>query len=188
MMSQGTENLGKMKEHFGSAVHQSAVIDMAVYENLENSIKNVFDERNKALKRHQEKELTENQQGIMFLIEILNTLGKEQTALCSMADDSDGNFCQILNLVACCNPQFSSSMHERTMKGNTVNYLNGVLQNQFFEVLGNEIKHITVMYVKNSGAYSIIEDTTPDCAHEKSLVIVSGMLTGMAPSRRNFQP
>jgi len=73
MMSQATENLGKMKEHFESAVNQSAVIDMAVYEKLENSIKNIFDERNKALKRHQEKEFNENQQGITFLMDLSNS-------------------------------------------------------------------------------------------------------------------
>ena len=138
MMSRGTENPDKMKEYFESAAHRPAVIDMAVYSKLKHGIENMLDEKTKALKRQQKNELIENGRGVKVLTDIVKTLGKQQIALSGEDDDSDGNFCQIVNLVARCNPHFRNWLRERKMKGNTVNYLCSVLQNQFIEVLGNK--------------------------------------------------
>lgn len=77
MMSRGAENPGKLKEHFESAAHQSAVIDMAVYSKLEFGIEKMFDEQTKALKRQQEKEAIENRRGVKVLMDIVKTLGKQ---------------------------------------------------------------------------------------------------------------
>ena len=104
-------------------------------------------------------------------MDIVKTLGKQQIAIRGTADDSDGNFRQIVNLVTRYDLHFSNWFCEKMMKRSTVNYLSGVLQSQFIEVLDNEIKRTIVTDVKNTGVYLIIADNTLDCAQEERLVI-----------------
>ena len=87
-------------------------------------------------------------------------------------DDAEGNFAQLVRLLARWSPfidYWLTSSHSRPYQ---VTYMSAMSQNEFIGLLGDEVCKILISEVISSGAYAVMADTTPDISHADQISLV----------------
>ena len=120
----------------------------------------------------QEKEdLQQNRRVIEILLDITKTLGRQGIAFLGHGGDDDGNFKQIVQLMAKYCPELRHCLNTTRMCPYHVTYLSAQSQNEFIELIGREVQQRIVQEIKDAGMYSVMADTTPDVSHKDRLAI-----------------
>ena len=120
----------------------------------------------------QEKEdLQQNRRVIEILLDITKTLGRQGIAFQGNGGDDDGNFKQIVQLMAKYCPELRHWLNTTRMRRYHVTYLSAQSQNEFIELIGREVQQRIVQEIKDAGMYSVMADTTPDVSHKDRLAI-----------------
>ena len=107
MKSRGKDDKGKLAQHFCSASHKAALLELAHFANNMAHIDVMLDQQLRAAKIQEEENSIRNQQVIKILLDLAKTLARQQLAF-RCHEESDGNFIQIVNLVARHNTQLES--------------------------------------------------------------------------------
>ena len=97
---------------------------------------------------------------------ITKTLGRQGIAFRGHGSDDDGNFKQIVQLVAKYCPELRHWLNTSKMRPYHVTYLSAQSQNEFIELIGHEVQRRIVQEIKDAGMYSVMADTTPDVSHK----------------------
>lgn len=86
-------------------------------------------------------------------------------------DESNGNFNQFVQLLSRHNPLMKRWLSDIYLRLYKVTYLGPHSQNEFIEMLSNEVQMLIINDVKESPFYSVMPDTTPDISHKDCLAI-----------------
>ncbi|KAL4085391.1 hypothetical protein QTP88_027250 [Uroleucon formosanum] len=62
-------------------------------------------------------------------------------------------------------------INEKSLRSYNVTYLGPRSQNEFIDILSNEVRRITVKEVQEAGLFSVMADTTPDNSHKDRLAV-----------------
>jgi hypothetical protein len=105
-------------------------------------------------------------------LDIAKTLGRQQLAFRGTNDDADGNFLQITNLVVCHNSHYLKNwLSNEKMKPYSVKYLSAISQNEFINIMAEDVKGRIVNEIESAGMYSVMADTSPDTANTDRLAV-----------------
>ena len=118
-------------------------------------------------------EAIKNREVVEILIDVVLVLTRNGLALRrSESSDNygDGNFCEIIHLIARHNPAMKSRLENRNNKYRTT-YMSPQSQNEFVTLLGEEIQETISKKVKRSGYCSVMAGTTPDVSHMDELSV-----------------
>ena len=170
MKSRGKDDKGKLAQHFCSASHKAALLELAHFANNMAHIDVMLDQQLRAAKIQEEENNIRNQQVIKILLDVAKTLARQQLAFRGH-DESDGNFIQIVNLVARHNIQLESWLTDKNLKPYSVKYLSAYSQNEFISLLAEDVKACIKNDLEAAEMYSVMADTSPDTANTDRLVV-----------------
>ncbi|CAB4038232.1 Hypothetical predicted protein, partial [Paramuricea clavata] len=167
----GKAKRGKLATHFSSACHKSA---MFAYANFVKTCGHV-DVLLSKTKRHaliqEEEDLVRNRKVVEILLDITKTLGRQGIAFRGHGDDKEGNFHQIVMLMARYCPDLKFWFSTTRMRPYRVTYLSPQSQNEFIELIGRQVQKRVTKEIKEAGMYSVMADTTPDVSHKDRLAV-----------------
>ena len=172
--SRGKNKMGKLHTHFGSAAHASALQNYLHFVRNDKLVDMSLtkDERERMLEF--ENERIKDREVVEILIDIVLVLTRNDLALRgseSSDNHDDGNFCEIVNLIARHNPVMKSWLANRGKRKYGTTYMSPQNQNEFVVLLGQEIQQIIRGKVRKSGYCSVMADTTPDVSHTDQLSV-----------------
>ena len=168
MKSIGKEKKGKLEQHFSSRAHCSAVADLSSFCKIEGHINLMYDKRKRAVEIQKEKEVIQNRKVIEILLDITRTLGRQGLAFRGDIEEN-GNFFQLLKLVARHSPTLKSWLDDKYSRPYHVTYSSPESQNIFIELLADEIRKEVTKRVRDTKLFSVLADTTPDTSHHDRL-------------------
>jgi hypothetical protein len=123
----------------------------------------------------EEAELQRNREAINTLLDITQTLARQGISFrgSSSEKDGNGNFRQITSLVARHSPSFKRWLDDAPKRPHRVDYLSSRSQNEFLDLLAEDVTHRVSAEINQAGMFSIIADTTPDVSHVDQLSVVT---------------
>ena len=169
--SVGKDKKGRLALHFSSEAHKAALADLVHFADSVKHIDVLLNKELSAAKIQEEEDNFRNQEIIKIILDITRTLSRQQIAFRGSKDDSDGNFIQIAKLVARHNAQLSFWLSEERMKPYSIKYLSSASQNEFIDILAEDVRDRVVNEVKEARMHSVMADTSPDTANTDRLVV-----------------
>lgn len=119
----------------------------------------------------EEEDLVHNRKVVEILLDITKTLGRQGLAFRGHGDDKEGNFNQIVMLMAKYCPELTYWFNTTRMRPYHVTYLSAQSQNEFIELIGRQVQKQVREEIKEAGMYSVMADTTPDVSHKDRLAV-----------------
>ena len=115
----------------------------------------------------------ENFHAVKILIEIIRTMARQDITFCGGGNlEVNGNFNQIVMLMAPhCSP-LRRWLDNRNGRTNSVTYLSSDSQNEMISLLGDAVRKKVITEVKDAGMYGLSADTTPDLSRHDQLAVV----------------
>lgn len=101
-------------------------------------------------------------------MDVVRTLSRQGLPFRRDGDESEGNFNQMVQLIARHNPYPKRWINEVPYRSYNVIYLSPNSQNAFIEMLSNETRKIISKEVKEAKYFSVMADSTPDISHYRS--------------------
>ncbi|CAI6371974.1 unnamed protein product [Macrosiphum euphorbiae] len=171
MKSRGRAKLGKLEQHFSSLSHKAALHDYCNFMKESNHIDVIMNrsKRQDTIKLVHEKEF--NKQIIIILFDLARTLCRQGLPFRGDGDESNGNFNQMVQLMSRHNPLMNRWLSEKSSRSYNVTYLGPRSQNEFIDMLSNEVRRIIVKEVQEASLFSVMADTTPDNSHKDRLAV-----------------
>ncbi|XP_028414896.1 52 kDa repressor of the inhibitor of the protein kinase-like [Dendronephthya gigantea] len=171
MKSLGKDKQGKMAKHFSSEAHKAALSDLAQYTDGMRHVDVLLNKRLLAARVQEEEDNIRNEEIIKILLDIARTLARQQIAFRGSQSDNNGNFIQIAYLIARHNQHLRYWLSDERQKPYCVKYLSSESQNEFINILAEDVKSRIVSDVNASGMHSVMADTSPDTANTDRLVV-----------------
>ena len=171
MRSVGKNKQGKLQQHFSSDSHKAALNDLAHFANDMKNIDVMLEKQLREVRILEEENNLRNQEAIKILLDIARTLARQQLAFRGHDGKHDGNFVQITNLVARHNSRLQPWLSDDNMKPCAVKYLSPSSQNEFINLLAEDVKSRIVKDVVSAEMYSVMADTSPDTSNTDRLVV-----------------
>ena len=168
MKSIGKGKKGKLEKHFSSNAHCAAVADLSSFSKTEGHINLMYDKKKRAIEIRKEKEVIQNRKVIEIFLDITRTLGRQGLAFREDAEEN-GNFFQIVRLVARHSPTLKSWFDDKYSRPYHATYCSPESQNIFIELLADAIRKEIIARVKDAQLFSVLADTTPDTSHTDRL-------------------
>ena len=155
MKSISKEKKGKLEQHFSSRAHCSAVADLSSFCKIEGHINLMYDKRKRAVEIQKEKEVIQNRKVIEILLDITRTLGRQGLAFRGDIEEN-GNFFQLLKLVARHSPTLKSWLDDKYSRPYHVTYSSPESQNIYIELLADEIRKEVTKRVRDAKLFSVL--------------------------------
>lgn len=110
---------------------------------------------------------------MLILTDVARILGRQGLPFCRAgeAENDDGNFKQIVNLLSRHNSVFIKWLNETASRSHYVTYLSKDSQNEFIQLLGEKTREIIIEEIKKAGIHSVIADITSDLKHHDHLTL-----------------
>ena len=83
------------------------------------------------------------------------------------SSDNPGNFLALVKLLSKYDPLLQRHLDYVKSHTHAATFLSGKIQNEFIELLGNEVRQSILHRVKKSKYYGMVFDTTPDVSHNE---------------------
>ena len=172
--SRGKNKMGKLETHFSSAAHSSALKDYHHFVCNDKHVDKLLtkDERERMVEL--ENKRIQNREVVEILFDVVLVLTRNGLALRgneSSDNYSDGNFCDIVQLISRHNPVMKAWLANRSSRKYHTTYMSPRSQNEFITLLGEEIREKISDKVKKSGFCSVMAHTTPDVSHVDELSV-----------------
>ena len=119
----------------------------------------------------QEDDHQQNRRVIEILLDITRTLGRQGIAFRGHGNDDDGNFKQIVKLMAKYCPELRHWINMTRLRPYHVTHLSAQSQTKFIKLIGHKVQQRIIQDVKDAGMYSVMANTTPDVSHKDRLPI-----------------
>ncbi len=175
MKSRGKGNAGKLSQHFASSGHKAALNAFLAFQNKSSHLDLLLDKERRKVLIEEEAELQRNREAINTLLDITRTLARQGISFrgSSSEKDGNGNFHQISSLVARHSPSFKRWLDDASKRPHRVDYLSSRSQNEFLDLLAEDVTRRVTAEINQAGMFSIIADTTPDVSHVDQLSVVA---------------
>ncbi len=166
------KKLGKLQAHFSSSLHKKALQDYRNFMVETGHVDIALDKvaRNDLLEVIRRKNF--HAEVVRILMDVTRTLARQGLALRGSGNDSDGNFVQMVQLVARHNPILKEWLEKTSERPYHVTYLSPKSQNEFIELLGETVKQEIIREIQSAPFYTIMADTTPDVSHKDILSLI----------------
>ena len=138
MKSRGKEKIGKLSEHFSSKSHKASLHDYCSFVNKSMHVD--LSKEKLVAQMQQERDLEHNRSVVKILLDVARTLGRQGLAFCGSGSDKDGNFRQIVLLMARHNTLLQNWLDSARLRPYHVTYLSPQSQNEFLTLLGQQIR------------------------------------------------
>jgi hypothetical protein len=105
------------------------------------------------------------------IVDVVVFLAKQNLAFRGHREDIDGdvnpgNFLELIKLIGKYDPVMREHLTEiRTAASTTVTYLSPEIQNEFINLLGQNVKKEIISDIKQAKYFSVLFDSTPDISH-----------------------
>ena len=106
-----------------------------------------------------------------MLFDVVKTLARNGLAFRGNDDDENGNFRQIVYLLARHNSVMKSWLDCRELRKHKTTYLSPKSQTEYVSLLGEEVRKEISNRVKKASFCSVMADTTPDVSHSDVLSV-----------------
>ena len=175
MKSRGKGNAGKLSQHFASSGHKAALNAFLAFQNMSSHLDLLLDKERRKVLIEEEAELQRNREAINTLLDITQTLARQGISFrgSSSEKDGNGNFRQITSLVARHSPSFKRWLDDAPKRPHRVDYLSSRSQNEFLDLLAEDVTRRVTAEINQAGMFSVIADTTPDVSHVDQLSVVA---------------
>ena len=171
-MGQNEEKLGKLEQHFASAAHKLSVERLQCFSKREMHIDVALNSKRKKQLALEEQERLHSQKVIFLLLDCCHYLTRQSLAFRCGDDDSNGNFHQLVHLLAKWVHFLDYWLSTSHLRSHQVTYLSPKSQNEFVSLIGGEIRQHIVNEIERSGVYAIMADTTPDVSHLDQISLI----------------
>jgi len=168
----GTNNVGKLKKHFGSETHKAALYEFCHFINKNNHIDIMLDKNKRQKIIQEERDRAFHTEVISILLDVAKTLGRQNLAFRGHANDENGNFKQIIYLISRHCPLLREWLDSSRFRPYHTNYMSPKSQNEFINILGSSIKSSISKKVNDARQFAVMADTTPDLSHKDILSVV----------------
>ena len=175
MKSRGKGKPGKLAAHFSSSSHREALKALLAFQNKSNHVDVMLDKRCRKALIEEEAEIQRNREAIKTLLDVARTLARQGISFRGSSNEKDGNgnFQQIVGLVARQSPSLKRWLDDAATRPHKVNYLSSRSQNEFLTLLAGNVSDRIVSQVNEATMFSVIADTTPDVSHVDQLSVVA---------------
>ncbi len=172
MCSRGGNKVGKLQSHFSSRPHRKAMEDYRNFLVKTGHIDVALNKEARNILMEAKRQKIFHAEVINILFDVTRTLAKQGLAFRGSSDDSDGNFVQIVHLLARHNSVLKTWLEKRSERSYHVNYLSPNSQNEFIELLGKEVQSKVISEIQAAPLYTIMADTTPDSSHKDMISLI----------------
>ena len=168
-------NAEKLSQHFASSGHKAALNAFLAFQNKSSHVDLLLDKERRKVLIEEEAEMQRNREAINTLLDITRTLARQGISFrgSSSEKDGNGNFRQIASLVARHSPSFKRWLDDAPKRPHRVDYLSSRSQNEFLDLLAEDVTRRVTAEINQAGMFSVIADTTPDVAHVHQLSVVA---------------
>ncbi len=175
MKSRGKGNAGKLSQHFASSGHKADLNAFLAFQNKSSHLDLLLDKERRKVLIEEEAESQRNREAINTLLDITRTLARQGISFrgSSSEKDGNGNFRQISSLVARHSPSFKRWLDDASKRPHRVDYLSSRSQNEFLDLLAEDVTRRVTAEINQAGMFSVIADTTPDVSHVDQLSVVA---------------
>lgn len=171
MKGRGIKKPGKLHQHFTSNAHKSALIDFSNFLNFSGHIECILNKKNREQAINDEHQNKFNQEVLNILFDITRMLSRQGLAFRGDGSEENGNFNQIVLLLSKHNAVLKKWLDDKAFRKHNVTYMSHDSQNEFIDLLSNEVKKKIIQEVKEADIYSVMADTTPDISHRDQLSV-----------------
>lgn len=172
MKSTGKNEKGKLDKHFSSNAHKCALNDYAHFLNKEGHVDSLLDRNIRNAQIEEERIKIYNKKSIEILLDISKTLGRQGLAFRGTEDDQDGNFRQIVFLVARHSTILKYWIDNVKFRPYHISYFSNRSQNEFITLIGNEVRREISNEISECKFITVMADTTPDASNKDILSVV----------------
>lgn len=172
MRSTGEKKLGKLQKHFSSEHHKKAVCDYISFMKKKSYIDVLLSKEAYKISQERERIQQFNTEIVEILLDIARTLARQGLAFRGTGDDKDGNFFQLVQLVGRHNPVLQKWLKDKDIRPYKVSYLSPQTQNEFIQLLSEQIRQKVQEEIQEAKFFSVLADTTPDASNKDMLSIV----------------
>jgi hypothetical protein len=131
MRSRGKKKLGKLEQHFASAAHKLSVERLQCFSQREMHIDVALNSERKKQLALEEQERLHSRKVIFLLLDCCRYLTRQSLAFRGGDDDSNGNFHQLVHLLAKWVPFLDHWLSNSHLRSHQVTYLSPKSQNEF---------------------------------------------------------
>ena len=128
----------------------------------------MLDKNRRNILVEEEAETQRNREAIKILLDIVRTLACQGVAF-----RGNGNFRQIVNLLARHSPILRRWLADAPKRPHKVDYLSSRSQNEYLELLAKDVSNRIIDEICQAEMFAIIADTTPDVSHADQLSVVA---------------
>ncbi|KAJ8019083.1 Zinc finger MYM-type protein 1 [Holothuria leucospilota] len=175
MMSRGAGKKGKLAEHFESTNHKNALRDFIHFCNESAHIDILLDKDRRANLIQSKHDQMMNREAVTIIMDIERTLARQGLPFRGTTDadnkETDGNFYQLVQLVARHNAVMKRWLDEKRMRPYQVTYLSPHSQNEIITLLGKHVRKQISTEAQMSQMYAVMADTTPDASNKDRLAV-----------------
>ena len=118
------------------------------------------------------KDKQENKEVLKILLDIVNTLARQNMAFRGDGKEEDGNFCRIVRLVSRHFPLLKRWIKSGRSRKYHVTYMSAEPQNKMIQLLAEDVRRQVVKKIKDANMFSVSADTTPDLYKKDELAVV----------------
>ena len=135
----------------------------------------MLDKNRRNILVEEEAETQRNREAIKILLDIVRTLARQGVAFrgSSSEKDGNGNFRQIVNLLARHSPILRRWLADAPKRPHKVDYLSSRSQNKYLELLAKDVSNRVIDEICQAEMFAIIADTTPDVSLADQLSVVA---------------
>ena len=174
MKIRGKGKTGKLAVHFSSTNHQEALKALLAFQSMSTHVDMLLDKDRRKTLIEEEAKTQPNREAIKALLDVAKTLGRQGISFRGSSNEKDGNgnFQQIVSLVARHSPSLKRWLDDAEKRPHRVNYLSSRSQNEFLTLLADDVSSRVVSEIHEAKMYSVIADTTPDVSLVDQLSVV----------------
>ena len=172
MKSRDTAKKDQLAMHFSSESLKAAVGAYVNFCNPSCHVDALLDKDVRNARIREEREKLENKEVAKILLDIIRTLARQDIAFRGNPSNKNGNFCQIVALVARHCPLLERWKTCRQSRPYHVTYMAPEFQNEMIKLLADDIRQRIVEEVKEENMFGVSADTTPDLSKRDQMAVV----------------
>ena len=169
--SRGKSKLGKLETHFSCTVHVAALRDFESFVHEDSHVDLLLSKEHRREIVEREIKNAKSKKVMTRLFDVSKTLARNGLAFRGNDYDENGNFRQIVYLLARHNSVMKSWLDCREFRKHKTTYLSPRSQTEYVSLLGEEVGKEISNRVKKASFCSVMADTTPDVSHSDELSV-----------------
>ena len=169
--SRGKQKKGKLAQHFSSQAHKNAVFAYANFIQKSSHVDVLLSKEKRLALIQENADTFQNRKIVEILPDVAKTLGRQVIAFRGEASGQNGNFYQIVHLIARHCPDLKQWLNNARLCPYHVTYTSAQSQNEFIRLIGNQVQQKVKKEIQHAGMFAAMAYTTPDVPHKDQLAL-----------------